>query len=52
MWLVHQKDTNQFAITGGFVQVGESTEHAVVKGFQEEVQVASMTQAHGLVKAV
>ena len=36
IWLVRRKDTNQLAVMGGFVNVGESTEEAVKRELKEE----------------
>jgi 8-oxo-dGTP diphosphatase len=39
VWLVRRKDTNQLAIMGGFVIVGETVEHAVKREIQEEMGI-------------
>lgn len=36
VWLVKRKDTGQYATCGGFVEVDESSEHALVREVQEE----------------
>jgi 8-oxo-dGTP diphosphatase len=38
-WLVRRKDTNQLAVMGGFVQVGETVEHAVARELMEEMGI-------------
>ena len=37
VWLVRRRDTGQYAILGGFVQVGESAEQAVYREVYEEI---------------
>jgi 8-oxo-dGTP diphosphatase len=39
IWLVTRKDTNQLAVMGGFVNVGESVEHAVARELFEEMGI-------------
>jgi 8-oxo-dGTP diphosphatase len=39
IWLVRRKDTNQLANMGGFVNVGETVEHAVKREIQEEMGI-------------
>eukprot|EP00544_Gedaniella_sp_CCMP2646_P006005 CAMPEP_0202496278 /NCGR_PEP_ID=MMETSP1361-20130828/19340_1 /ASSEMBLY_ACC=CAM_ASM_000849 /TAXON_ID=210615 /ORGANISM="Staurosira complex sp., Strain CCMP2646" /LENGTH=216 /DNA_ID=CAMNT_0049127557 /DNA_START=225 /DNA_END=872 /DNA_ORIENTATION=- len=39
IWLVRRKDTNQLAVMGGFVNVGESVEHAVARELFEEMGI-------------
>jgi len=39
IWLVRRKDTNQLATMGGFVNVGETVEHAVARELQEEMGI-------------
>ena len=38
-WLVRRKDTNQLATMGGFVNVGETVEHAVARELMEEMGI-------------
>lgn len=46
VWLVRRKDTNQLAVMGGFVMVGEAVEAAVVRELKEETGVDA--QEHSL----
>lgn len=39
VWVVRRSDTNQLATIGGFVDVGETTENAVVREVQEETGI-------------
>jgi 8-oxo-dGTP diphosphatase len=39
LWLVRRKDTNQLAVMGGFVMVGETTEDAVRRELMEEMNI-------------
>ena len=39
VWVVKRGDTGQFATIGGFVEVGETTEHAVVREVEEETGI-------------
>ena len=39
VWLVRRKDTNQLAVMGGFVQVGETVETAVQRELMEEMGI-------------
>lgn len=39
IWLVRRKDTNQLAVMGGFVNVGETVEHAVKRELFEEMGI-------------
>lgn len=39
IWLVRRKDTNELATMGGFVNVGETVEHAVARELQEEMGI-------------
>lgn len=39
VWVVKRGDTGQLATIGGFVEVGESTEHAVVREVEEETGI-------------
>mmetsp|Transcript_20608 Transcript_20608/g.59083 ORF Transcript_20608/g.59083 Transcript_20608/m.59083 type:complete len:248 (-) Transcript_20608:79-822(-) len=40
IWLVERKDTNQYACMGGFVELNESAEEAVLRELEEETGVA------------
>jgi 8-oxo-dGTP diphosphatase len=37
LWMVRRKDTQQLAVMGGFVDIGESVEHAVHRELKEEM---------------
>lgn len=39
VWVVRRGDTGQLATIGGFVEVGETTEHAVVREVEEETGI-------------
>lgn len=39
VWLVERKDTNQLAVMGGFVDVGETVEDAVRREMNEEMNI-------------
>ena len=39
IWLAKRKDTGQYAVVGGFVEVGESTEDALVRELEEETSL-------------
>jgi 8-oxo-dGTP diphosphatase len=39
VWVVKRGDTGQLATIGGFVEVGETTEHAVVREVEEETGI-------------
>jgi 8-oxo-dGTP diphosphatase len=39
IWLVRRKDTSQYATMGGFVNVGETVEHAVQRELKEEMGI-------------
>mmetsp|Transcript_20875 Transcript_20875/g.29007 ORF Transcript_20875/g.29007 Transcript_20875/m.29007 type:complete len:253 (+) Transcript_20875:17-775(+) len=41
IWLVRRKDTDQLATMGGFVEVGETVEHAVKREMMEEMGVTA-----------
>jgi len=46
VWLVKRRDTGQLACMGGFVEVGETVEHAVQRELREEMglEIASFDQ--------
>lgn len=42
VWLVRRKDTSQLATVGGFVQMGESVEEAVLRELAEETGISTI----------
>ena len=42
VWLVRRKDTDQLATIGGFVQMGETVEHAVLRELEEETGIRNL----------
>ena len=43
IWLVRRKDTDQLATMGGFVDINESVEHAVIRELMEEMGITLTT---------
>jgi 8-oxo-dGTP diphosphatase len=44
VWLVRRKDTDQLATMGGFVEIGETVEHAVKRELKEETGIELTSQ--------
>ena len=43
IWLVRRKDTDQLATMGGFVDINEPVEHAVIRELKEEMGITLTT---------